>query len=475
MLFPTAKLVDTFLCAYLENKARSAKIGNFDQVSPMLPSRKDRVSSLGCRIMSCVLAGLVSLPGVGWAQSPEPASPVEMKSPTLPEKLPMDAAVSWALQNNPELAAIRQQRGVAEAAVVIARTYPFNPTWTNKLFAVSGPPGVTNRVATEQRVDLQLELHGQRGYRMQAASAALSRTEWEIAVQEEMLALRVVRAFNAVLYYDAKLKLGEQMVRDNTDTAAKVADLTTKGVFKPADVFLARSEVDSSRALLGAARVAQAKALQDLRRALGVTTEPFTLQGKLDIPPPGGELDKLVAVALERRPDLRARQLAIQETDARLQLAVADRLGNPTIGPDYEYNETRDNFIGAQIQLPLPVFNRRRGEILQREAERDRATFDLRNNEIIIRQEVQAALEHLARARAWAETYRKEVLPNLESSLKNIQDLIAQGGVPILSVIDIQRKLLKARDDYLAVLYDLSQAHADLAYAVGDPSLAIGP
>jgi cobalt-zinc-cadmium efflux system outer membrane protein len=441
----------------------------------MLPTRKDSVSSLGCRLLWCLVAGLVSWPDVDLAQSPEGALRPEIKEPTLAEKLPMDAAVRWALENNPELAAIRQQRGIAAAAVVIARTYPFNPTWTNKLFAVNGPPGVTNRVATEQRVDLQLEIHGQRGHRLQAASAALSRTEWEIAVQEEMLALRVIRAFDAVLYYNAKLKLGEQMVRDNADTAAKVSDLTTKGVFKPADVFLARSEVDSSRALLGAARVAQAKALQDLRRALGVTTEPFTLQGKLDIPPPGGELDKLVAVALERRPDLRSRQLAIQETDARLQLAVADRLGNPTIGPDYEYNETRDNFIGAQIQLPLPIFNRRRGEILQREAERDRAALDLRNNEIIIRQEVQAALEHLARSRAWAQTYSKEVLPNLESSLKNVQDLIAQGGVPILSVIDIQRKLLKARDDYLAVLYDLSQAQADLAYAVGDPNLAILP
>jgi cobalt-zinc-cadmium efflux system outer membrane protein len=387
----------------------------------------------------------------------------------------MDAAVRWALENNPELAAIRQQHGLAAADVVIANTYPFNPTWTNKLFAVNGPPGVTNRVATEQRVDLQLEIHGQRGYRMQAASAALSRVDWEIALQEELVALRVIRAYDAVLYYDAKLKLGEETVRLNEDTATRVGKLAKEGVFKPSDVVLARSEVDSSRILLGAARVAQAKARQDLRRALGVTTEPFTLQGKLDIPAPDGELDKLVAVALDRRPDLRARQLAIQESDARLQLAVADRLGNPTIGPDFEYNETRDYFIGAQIALPLPLLNRHRGDILRREAERSRAALDLRNTEIVIRQEVQAALERLGSARAWAETYRKEVLPNLETSLKNVQDLMPQGGVPILSVIDIQRKLLKARDDYLAVLYELSQAQADLAAAVGDPSLAIVP
>jgi cobalt-zinc-cadmium efflux system outer membrane protein len=441
----------------------------------MLPTRKDSVSSLGCRLLWCLLAGFVLLPDVGTAQSSVGASPAEIKEPTLPEKLPLDAAVRWALQNNPELAAIRQQHGLAEAAVVIARTYPFNPSWGNKLFGVNGPPGVTNRVAMEQAVEIQLELHGQGRYRMQAASAGLSRTDWEIAFQEELLALRVIRAFDAVLYYDAKLKQGEKTVHDNEDIAAKVGNLIKDGVLKSSDIFPARTEVDSSRALLGAARVAQAKARQDLRRALGITTEPFTLLGSLDIPPCGGELDKLVALALERRPDLRARQLAIQESDARLQLAVADRLGNPTFGPDFEYNETRDYFIGAKLTLPLPLFNRRRGEILQREAERSRATLDLRNNEIVIRQEVQAALEHLASARAWAETYRKEVLPNLESSLKNALDLIAHGGIPILSVIDIQRKLLKARDDYLAVLYELSQAQADLAYSVGDPSLAILP
>src|ERR1700756_2854688 len=225
----------------------------------MLQTRKDGVWFLGRLFLWCLLAGFVYWPGISSAQSPESASPPEIKEPTLPEKLPMDAAVRWALQNNPELAAIRQQHGVAEAAVVIARTYPFNPTWTNKLFAVNGPPGVTNRVAIEERVDLQLELHGQRGYRLQAALAAMSRTDWEIAFQEEALAIRVIRAFNAVLYYDAKLKLGERTLRDNEDTATRVASLTKEGVLKPADTVLARSEVDSSRVLLGAARVAQSK------------------------------------------------------------------------------------------------------------------------------------------------------------------------------------------------------------------------
>jgi outer membrane protein TolC len=103
----------------------------------------------------------------------------------------------------------------------------------------------------------------------------------------------------------------------------------------------------------------------------------------------------LLTAALERRPDLRARQAAVLEAEGRLRLAMADRYGNPDLGPDYEYNETRVNFIGAQLALPLPILNTHRGEILQREAERTRAALDLRTAEVTIQQQVHAALERL--------------------------------------------------------------------------------
>jgi cobalt-zinc-cadmium efflux system outer membrane protein len=426
----------------------------------------------GLWTIACCCLGWIGVAGRPILADP----PAPVSAP--PSTLNLEDAVAWALQNNPELAALRQQHGIASAAVVIANTYPFNPTWTNKLFGDNGPPaaGITNRVAMEQRVDLQLELHHQRQYRRQAACAALTRSDWEIAFQEENLALRVIRAFDAVLYYDAKLRLADETVRLNESTVDKVRRLMQGGTAKASDLILAQSEVDSSRALLGPARGFRARAGADLRRALGVTEDTYKVQGNLASPlSPPGEPQTPVATALERRPDLHARQAAITEADARVRLAVADRLGNPTIGPDFEYNETSVYFIGAQIVMPLPLLNRHRGDILQREAERNRAGLDLRNNEVTIQQEVGAALERLRNANAWAETYRKEVLPNLEKRLKEMEDLFTLSGGTVLSVIDIQRRLLRARDGYLDVLYELSQAQADLAYAVGDPGLAIVP
>jgi cobalt-zinc-cadmium efflux system outer membrane protein len=390
--------------------------------------------------------------------------------------LTREAAV-WALENNPELAALRQQHGIAAAAVIIAQTYPFNPVWEAKVRAANGPvsAGITNRVSNEHKVFLDVEVRGQGQYRRRAAGAALTRTDWEIAFQEVSLAVRVVRAFDATVYQQDKLRLAEQTLRLNEQAAEQVRKLVEQAGLRAADLIVARSEVNDSRAQLGPAQVAYEKAWHEPRRALGLVEGDFKVEGTLDSPPGKQDADALVAAALEQRPDLHARQAAVAEADARLRLAVADRYGNPNVGPAYEYDPTRINLIGAQFTLPLPVFNTHRGEICQREAERARAALDLRQTEVLIHQDVAAALARLAAARRWVETYRSQVLPELEKSLEQIQQLFMLGGpgVDVLRVLDIRRKLLKARDGYLDALWEASQAQADLAAAVGDPTPAL--
>jgi len=391
----------------------------------------------------------------------------------VPEVLTREEAVRWALENNPELAALRQQHGIAAAAVVIADTYPFNPVWEAKVRATNGPEsaGITNRVSNEHKLLLDLEVRGQGQYRRRAAGAALTRTDWEIAAQEVALAVRVVRAFDAVIYQQNKLRLGEQALRLNEKAAEEVRKSAKQGVLQPTDLILARTEAIDTHAQLGAARVAYEKAWYELRRALGVMEESFAVQGTLDAQATEDNAEALLAMALERRPDLHARQVAVAEADARIRLAVADRYGNPNVGPAYEYDPTRINLIGVQFSLPLPVFNTRQGEIYQREAERARAALDLRQVEVTIRQDLAAALARLNAARRWAETYRSQVLPEFEKSLDAIQRLFAKGepSADVLRVLDVRRKLLKAREAYLDALWEVRQAQADLAAAVGDP------
>src|SRR5262249_35078047 len=152
---------------------------------------------------------------------------------------------AWALQNNPELAAIRQQHGIAAAGIVIANTYPFNPVWEGKIWGANGPlsAGITNRVPMEHKLLLDIEVRGQGKYRRAGARATLSRTEWDIAHQEVLLAVRVLRAYNGVLYRQDKLRLVELTIRINEEAAKQVETFVTQGKMRAADQILIGTEV----------------------------------------------------------------------------------------------------------------------------------------------------------------------------------------------------------------------------------------
>jgi cobalt-zinc-cadmium efflux system outer membrane protein len=420
-----------------------------------------------------VVSWLAASPAHAQEQLPPPA-PAAEAAPTV---LSLEAAINWALENNPELAALRQQHGIAAAAVVIAQTYPFNPLWEAKVRAVNGPEsaGITNRVSNEHKVLIDVEVHHQGKYRREAALAGLSRTDWEIAFQEVALAVRVSRAFDGFLYRKEKLRLLEATIRLNQEAADQVQKLAEAGRLRPADLIVARTEVDDARAQFTPGRVALISARYEFRRSLGLIEEAIEPFGILETFTPTVD-DRLLQAALETRADLRARQMAVAEADARLRLTQADRYGNPNIGPAYEYDPTRINLIGVQFGLPLPVFNTHRGEIMQREAELARAGLDLRQTEIQIQQEVHAAVARLQAAQEGLRSYQQQILPNLEKNLKAMDELFqkADPGADVLRLIDIRRKMLKARDGHLDAWLESRQAQADLAAAVGDPSLTIG-
>ena len=202
---------------------------------------------LGCL---CALAWVLAVVKPLLADEPLPGPD------NAPQGLTLAEAIGSALENNPELAALRQLHGIADAGVVIARTYPFNPVWEGKIRAADGPAsaGITNRVSNEHKLLLEIEVRGQGNHRRQAAQAALSRTDWEIAFQENALAVRVARAFNTVLYRQEKLRLIEESVRFNENAVEQIRALVEKAIIRRADYLTARSELNDSRTQLSPGR-----------------------------------------------------------------------------------------------------------------------------------------------------------------------------------------------------------------------------
>jgi len=63
-----------------------------------------------------------------------------------PPVVTLQAALAFALENNPALTVQRKQLGIASARVVIADLYPFNPVVETRVQQAFGPvsAGITN-------------------------------------------------------------------------------------------------------------------------------------------------------------------------------------------------------------------------------------------------------------------------------------------------------------------------------------------
>jgi len=419
-----------------------------------------------------VLAALLGPVCAGLAAEPERVGAPEPG----PRPLSLNAAVCLALERNPELAAMRQERGIAAAQVVIAETYPFNPSWENRVQQASGPfsATITNFVPLDQLVLLELEVRGQGTYRRQGAYQALTRTEWEIAFHEQTFAVRAIRAFSNLLYRQEKLRLAERTIRLNQGLYDATKPLRDAMKLTAADQLVLESEIAAARAAVGGARTSFETSRSDLRRALGVPDLAFEPVGSLETSSIPTDGSTLTLVAFQRRADLRAHQAAVAEAEAHLQLEIANRYGNPSFGPAFSYDPTRVSSIGAQVNIPLAVFNTHRGEIQQREAERTRAVLELRQTEEFVRLDVDAALVRLRIAQERVETFRDRILPTLRKGLDNVRRLFlaGQGGADVPRMLTLQRNELLAEDTYLDSLSELADARADLVAAVGDLSLA---
>ena len=94
-------------------------------------------------------------------------------------------------------------------------------------------------------------------------------------------------------------------------------------------------------------------------------TPTFTIE---DIPAPASfKVEEITGIAIETRPDLVSQGLAVRISDAALQLEKAESVPDLTVGGGYKRDFGFNSFF-LGLELPLPIFDRRKGAIAEKTA-----------------------------------------------------------------------------------------------------------
>jgi cobalt-zinc-cadmium efflux system outer membrane protein len=390
--------------------------------------------------------------------APPPVSP-EPLSNTAPELIPraptpsaaraitIDEALAIALAQNPDLAVNRQDMAVAEAQRVIANTYPFNPVFEAQVQAADNFD-LKSHIRQSYSLLQEIETGGKGKFRRGQAGAAVQRTGWELRARELATAADVYRKFQAVLAARQKLQLASEASRMNRQFAENAAALLQAGKVTGGDLVLARQEALNSRQAEVVAQSELRVARLELQTALGIT-EPLDLepQGDLQLSPPtdNADLNGVVQAALANQPDVFAKMAALQQADAAVGLAIANQKADVTFGPATEVDENETFFIGATLQVPLQIYNRKEGEVMQAEAERSRAVAELELSRIKVKMAVLTAWQQYDDSRRLAALLANEALPQSQRYLQDADKLLAAGQIDFLKLIELRRRHLAAR------------------------------
>jgi cobalt-zinc-cadmium efflux system outer membrane protein len=128
------------------------------------------------------------------------------------------------------------------------------------------------------------------------------------------------------------------------------------------------------------------------------------------------------------------------------------------------------------ISVPIPLYNRNQGNLLEALRREDKARDELVATRITLASEAYQVVERLSARRQEAELLRDEVLPGAKSAYEAATIGFENGKFSFLEVLDAQRTFFSAKSQYLNALAALHRAVTDLESILGQSeSVASSP
>lgn len=385
-----------------------------------------------------------------------------------PGPLTLEVALKLAVEANADLAAARQEIAAVNASAQQARQRA-NPTAELEV--------EDTRQATREttfQVSQPIELGGKRAARIQAAARGLDAAAAELQTKVAEVRAAVTTAFFDVLAAQERMTL----VKDSVEVAQRGTSIASKRVIagKASPV-----EETKARVAESGVRVELLKASSDLRasrkRLTSLWRNPIPsfdrAGGTLDALPDLPQLSNLTS-RLGDSPQLKRARI---EVDRRQALATVERTRRV---PDVaiKLGMKRSEELGQNraifgVYVPLPVFDRNQGNVLESLRRIDKARDELAATESRLDMEIVQAYERMSTSRQEAQVLREDILPGAQSGYDAAVTGFEFGKFSFLDVLDAQRTLLQAKSQYLRALSDAHRAAADIDAILGTSLHAI--
>lgn len=406
----------------------------------------------------CSLFGLIasscSSPSSGESAPP---SPVTLTKAATPKNLSIKTACALAVSHHPSLATYPMDRRAADARILRATRIP-NPSLAvdaEDFFGTGGVSGLSSSVLNALFTQV-IERGGKREARTNAARSEgkVMDAEYEIRRQKVIqetgeLYLQAVAARENVRFLEASLKRSR-------DTADLVFELSDAGRVTISSVQQAKLEVQKTQLKLSQARKANEKISQALTAQWGDSRSSLVTDQKLGAPPTRLVSKSSQKEGLSKHPKIKHAQAQVDQSQALLELAKANRLGDLEVSGGLRRDNGSDEASGLLgISLPLPIYDKRKDAIVEMTALSEKARTQLAGARRELDTEFSLAWSDLVSAHQTARMIQNDLLPTSSNLFRSAEESFRAGKITSLEYLaaqqqfqDIRSQWLEARRDY---------------------------
>jgi cobalt-zinc-cadmium efflux system outer membrane protein len=389
-----------------------------------------------------------------------PACAQAVVEPSVP--LTLAAALALADDANADLAAARHELLAEDGVVQQAGLLP-NPSLSMERVD-------TRRDTRETTIQLSqpLELGGKRAARVQAAQRGREGTAALLTQRRAEVRAETAAAWFAVLAAQEQLRLAQQASELAQRAAAATGRRVVAGKVSPVEE--TRAQVAASTVKLDLIRAHSTLVTARARlAALWGNPSPRFDQVAGEI----GELPELPPLPAQRAllaqsPAMQVARVELERRQALAKVELSRRM------PDVALNigSKRSEELGRTqavfgVSLPLPLFDRNQGAVLETARRVDQARDGLAATVSRLEAELVQVREEYVSARAQALALRTEILPGAQSAYEAASTGFEYGKFGFLDVLDAQRTLLQAQSHYLTTLADAHRAQAAISRILG--------
>ena len=344
-----------------------------------------------------------------------------------------------------------------------------NPTITASLEDFIGSGSKATYQSAEWTVSFSqpLDLAGKRSRRQAVARAEkdLAQVLYELEIKD--LIKSVKTSFLEILGDQELLTLAERrrsLAQDFVETAKQRAIAGGGSAVEEvkAALSLSTSELEYEQA-------ARELDLSQRRLAarLGQPGAKVQVRGELE---PGESIPvwQDIEKMIERSPDIQKAQLTSQARRATVSREERERISDLSLSAGLNHTRlSKDTGFMVGFSLPMPVFDRNQGAIL--EAQKNLAASHSSERAELLRAHVavKTAYQDMAITFDRSKRLKGDVIPRAERGLEASNKAFRLGKLSYLDVLDSQRALFDAREQYVKALTTYHSSRADLERYIG--------